>query len=64
VVLALRLRQVAWLWILLGLTGLVLMVAHPADGEWDRMMLPLWMPISCALGYGGYLTLRKARADA
>jgi hypothetical protein len=64
VVLALRLRQVAWLWILLGLTGLLLMVAHPADGEWDRMMLPLWMPISCALGYGGYLTLRKARADA
>jgi hypothetical protein len=42
-------------------TGLV---AHPADGEWDRMMLPLWMPISCALGYGGYLTLRKVRADA
>jgi hypothetical protein len=64
VVLALRMRQPAWLWVVMGLTGVMMMLAHPADGEWDRMMLPLWMPVSCALGYAAARALTRSPTPA
>ncbi|MFE9656369.1 hypothetical protein [Micromonospora sp. NPDC006431] len=50
VVLVRRMRSVAALWIFTGLTGVVMLVAHPVATEYDRLMLPLWIPVACALG--------------
>ncbi|GAA3340578.1 hypothetical protein GCM10020358_28730 [Amorphoplanes nipponensis] len=54
-VLVLRMRPVAALWILTGLTGILMLVAHPVDSEFDRMMAPIWLPVACAFGYAAAL---------
>lgn len=58
VILFRRARHIALLWMILGVTGLMLMLAHPANGEYPRMMIPLWLPIAAAAGYALALALR------
>jgi hypothetical protein len=42
-----------------GTTGVMMLVAHPAGGQYDRMMLTLWIPVSCVLGYAAALAVRR-----
>ena len=60
-VLWMRMRSVAWMWILMGLIGIMMQVAHPARSEWGRMMLLINIPIACALGYGAALAIGRVR---
>ncbi|MEH1013202.1 hypothetical protein V6U90_08820 [Micromonospora sp. CPCC 206060] len=46
-----RARPVVVLWTAAGLSGLALVVAHPVATEYDRLMLPMWLPVAAALGY-------------
>ena len=46
-----KLRQTAWVWLISATNGLILLIAHPAFGEYDRLMSPLWFTVSCALGW-------------
>jgi hypothetical protein len=57
VVLVLRMRAVAALWIFTGLTGLMMLLAHPVDTEYDRLMAPIWLPVACAFGYAAALAI-------
>jgi hypothetical protein len=59
VVLIRRMRPVAWLWIIIGTTGVMMMVAHPTGSQYDRLMLTLWIPVSCVLGYAAALAVRR-----
>jgi hypothetical protein len=36
---------------------LVLLVAHPAYGQYDRLMMPLWLTVSCAIGWAATLAV-------
>lgn len=58
-VLILQLRTVAALWICTGLTGVMMVVAHPLDGQYDRLMAPIWLPIACAFGYAAALAVAR-----
>jgi hypothetical protein len=49
----LRMRPVAALWILTGLTGVAMVVAHPVPSQYERLMMPLWIPLAAVLGYAG-----------
>jgi hypothetical protein len=49
-VVALRMRREASLFVLIGLTGLAMQVAHPAGSEWDRMNLAVWLSVAAAIG--------------
>ncbi|OKI56355.1 hypothetical protein A6A27_30225 [Micromonospora sp. CB01531] len=61
VVLVRRMPSVAALWIFTGLTGVAMLVAHPVATEYDRLMLPLWIPVACALGDAAALAVSWAR---
>ena len=61
VVLVRVMRSAATLWIFTGLTGVAMLVAHPVASEYDRLMLPLWIPVTCALGYAAALAVSRAR---
>jgi len=52
-----KLGQVAWVWVIAATNGLVLLLAHPAYGEYDRLMMPLWLTVSCAFGWAAALTV-------
>jgi hypothetical protein len=52
-----KLRQTAWVWVISATNGLVLLVAHPAYGEYDRLMMPLWLTVSCAIGWAATLAV-------
>ncbi|MFI1992254.1 hypothetical protein [Actinoplanes sp. NPDC020271] len=58
-VFVLRMRPVAALWILTGLTGVAMVVAHPVPSQYERLMMPLWIPLAAVLGYAGALALRR-----
>jgi hypothetical protein len=60
-VLLLRMRPVAWMWVITGLTGIMMQVAHPAGSEWARMMVTVNIPIACALAYAAVVVLGLAR---
>lgn len=59
VVLVRRLGPRAWPWLLAGLTGPLVAAAHPLQSEFDRLMLPVWLPVA---GAAGLLLTRAARA--
>ena len=46
-----KLGREAWLWVISGTTGLWLLIAHPAYGEYDRLMQPMWITVACAFGW-------------
>lgn len=54
-----HLPAVAALWLVTGLTGVMMLVAHPADSEYHRMMAPIWLPVACAFGYAVVLALGR-----
>ncbi|MCW2142759.1 hypothetical protein [Actinoplanes cyaneus] len=54
-----RLRPVAALWIFTGLIGVAMIVAHPVHTEWERLTLPLWIPVAAVLGFGTALALTR-----
>ncbi|MFC4020453.1 hypothetical protein ACFOW4_21280 [Micromonospora sp. GCM10011542] len=58
-VLIIRARDVALLWIGIGLSGLALLVAHPIDDEAERLLLPVWLPIAASFGYATALALGR-----
>ncbi|GAA3962606.1 hypothetical protein [Actinoplanes auranticolor] len=58
-VLVLRMRAVAALWIFTGLTGVMMLLAHPAGTEYDRLMAPIWLPVAAALGYAAALAVSR-----
>jgi hypothetical protein len=64
IVLALVAGRPAWAWVGAGLNGLVLLVAHPALGEWDRLNMTIWLPVSAGLGYAVVAAVSRARAAA
>jgi hypothetical protein len=64
IVLALAAGRPAWAWVVAGLNGLVLLVAHPALGEWDRLNMTIWLPVSAGLGYAAVAAVSRARAAA
>jgi hypothetical protein len=51
IVLILRARHTAPLWIAVGLSGVLIMVVHPVSSEYDRLMIPMWLPVAAAFGY-------------
>ena len=57
VVLVRRMPDVAAPWILTGLTGVMMVVAHPLGSEYNRLMSPIWLPVACALGYAAALAV-------
>jgi hypothetical protein len=64
-VLLLRMRVTAVPWIFTGLTGVMMVVAHPMITQYDRLMVPLWLPVACAFGYAAALAIgRPAPATA
>jgi hypothetical protein len=64
-VLLLRIRVTAVPWICTGLTGVMMVVAHPMVTQYDRLMVPLWLPVACVFGYAAALAIgRPAPATA
>ncbi|AEV85286.1 integral membrane protein [Actinoplanes sp. SE50] len=61
-VLIIKMRPYAPLWIFTGLTGVMMVAAHPLKSQYDRLMLPLWLPVALAFGYAAALALRPATA--
>ncbi|MEU8233443.1 hypothetical protein AB0C12_28005 [Actinoplanes sp. NPDC048967] len=61
VVLVRRMRAVAALWIFTGLTGVLMLLAHPVDTEYNRLMAPIWLPVACAFGYAAALAIGRRR---
>ena len=59
-VLLVRMRVAAIPWIYTGLTGVLMVVAHPMDSQYDRLMVPLWLPVACAFGCAAALATRQA----
>jgi hypothetical protein len=52
-------------WLISAVNGLVLLVAHPAYGQQDRLMASLWLSVSCAIGWAAALALSwRPGADA
>ncbi len=45
-----RLRREAALFVLIGLVGLAMQVAHPYASQWDRMNFSLWLTVAAAAG--------------
>ncbi|MFG1604111.1 hypothetical protein [Actinoplanes sp. NPDC049265] len=58
-VLAVRMRRAAVLWILVGLSGFALVVAHPLISQEPRLVNPMWIPVAVALGWAAALLLRR-----
>jgi hypothetical protein len=48
--LAVRLRMASIPVILAGLSGIPLLVVHPVVTEWDRLLVPIWVPVAVAIG--------------
>ncbi|MEN3611082.1 hypothetical protein AAH979_16180 [Plantactinospora sp. ZYX-F-223] len=46
-----RTRHLTFLWLGTGLSGLAMLVAKPVDSEVERLMIPVWILVSAALGY-------------
>lgn len=61
VLLVRHLRAQALPWLTLGLSGLLMMVAHPEPGQWDRMIAPMWLPVACAFGVAAAIAIRAPR---
>jgi hypothetical protein len=59
VVLVRRLRHLAVLWVSVGLTGVLTVLAHPLRSEYDRLMLPMWIPVAAAFGVAAALAVRR-----
>jgi len=38
--------------LLAGLSGIPLLVVHPVVTEWDRLVVPIWVPVAVAIGLG------------
>jgi hypothetical protein len=36
--------------LLAGLSGVLLLVAHPVASEWDRLLVPIWIPVALTAG--------------
>jgi hypothetical protein len=45
-----RLRREAALFVLIGLAGLAMQVAHPYPSQWGRMNFSLWLTVAAAVG--------------
>jgi len=58
-VLLLRMRVVAVAWICTGLTGVTMVVAHPMISQYDRLMVPLWLPVACTFGCAAALAIGR-----
>jgi len=48
--LAVRLRMASIPVLLAGLSGIPLLMIHPVATEWDRLLVPIWVPIALAIG--------------
>jgi len=48
--LAVRLRMASIPVLLAGLSGIPLLVVHPVVTEWDRLLVPMWVPVALAIG--------------
>jgi hypothetical protein len=48
--LAVRLRMASIPVLLAGLSGIPLLVVHPVVTEWDRLLVPIWVPVAVAIG--------------
>jgi len=48
--LAVRLRMASIPLLLAGLSGIPLLVVHPVVIEWDRLLVPIWVPVAVAIG--------------
>jgi hypothetical protein len=48
--LAFRLHMASIPLLLAGLSGIPLLVVHPVVLEWDRLLVPIWVPVSVAIG--------------
>jgi hypothetical protein len=48
--LAVRLRMASIPILLTGLSGIPLLVVHPVVTEWDRLLVPIWVPVAVAIG--------------
>jgi hypothetical protein len=48
--LAVRLRMASIPVLLAGLSGIPLLVIHPVVTEWDRLLVPIWVPVAVAIG--------------
>jgi hypothetical protein len=49
--LAVRLRMASIPVLLAGLSGIPLLVVHPVITEWDRLLVPIWVPVAVAIGF-------------
>jgi hypothetical protein len=49
-VLIVALRREAALFVLIGLTGVAMQLAHPYASQWDRMNMAMWVPVAAAAG--------------
>jgi hypothetical protein len=48
--LAFRLRSASIPLLFAGLSGIPLLVVHPVVIEWDRLLVPIWVPVAIAIG--------------
>ena len=48
--LAIRLRALSIPLLLAGLSCVLLLVAHPVASEWDRLLVPIWIPVALTAG--------------
>jgi hypothetical protein len=48
--LAFRLRSASIPLLFAGLSGIPLLVVHPVVIEWDRLLVPIWVPVAVAIG--------------
>ncbi|WP_436526315.1 hypothetical protein [Actinoplanes sp. HUAS TT8] len=54
-----RMRPVAVLWIATGLTGVLMVLVHPLNSEYDRLIVPFWIPVAAVLGLASALALDR-----
>lgn len=48
--LAIHLRALGIPLLLAGLSGVLLLVVHPVASEWDRLLVPIWIPVALTAG--------------
>ncbi|MGE5286265.1 MAG: phospholipid carrier-dependent glycosyltransferase [Micromonosporaceae bacterium] len=44
-----RCRAAATPWLAVGLTGLLIIAAHPLNSQADRLILPIWLPVAIGI---------------
>jgi hypothetical protein len=53
-----RAGHLGWVWSAIGLTSVIVVAVHPVLSEFERLIAPIWLPITAGISYSVAVTLR------